>query len=234
MDEPRDVSILVVDDEGDHRALVVSLLKAGSLSINQIVECSDGSEAVAKINGSEFDCILLDYDLPGVSGLEVLRRAVENDPDNAVIMVTARGNEEVAVEAMKSGAVDYLVKGSLSRENLDRAIQSVLQRQELRRTVRRQREELVHAERQRGMLETLGSTCHHFSQPLTSLMGRLDLLLEDDGALTEKQRAFLAECLECTERMAELLKQFHDVREYRTQPYIEGTDILDIEVGEET
>ena len=73
-----------------------------------LTNMSSGAEALSTLQEESFDLVLLDYSLPGQDGLELLPQIIEMGC--AVIMITGKGNEEVAVEAMKRGAVDYLVK----------------------------------------------------------------------------------------------------------------------------
>lgn len=219
--------VLLVDDQEDHINLLNTMLRGLPINLESSV-CFDGTAALPLLEQKRFDCLFLDYDLPDMTGLDILRRAIELDPDQAVVLITARGNEELAVEAMKKGATDYLVKGRLSREGLERVIHRVIERNRLRHLVRRQQSQLMDAERVRVMMESIGATCHHFSQPVTSLMGRLEILLATNPQLSEKQLNLLKDCLVCTRRMSDLLAQFQRVRSYRTVPYTEHAEILDI------
>jgi CheY-like chemotaxis protein len=226
---PEQVSfrVLLVDDQEDHINLLKTLLQGLPLSIVPVT-CFDGTSALPLLEQQVFDCLFLDYDLPDMTGLDILHRAIELNPDQAVVLITARGNEELAVESMKKGATDYLVKGRLSREGLERVVHRVIERNQLRQLVRRQQERLIDAERLRVMMESIGATCHHFSQPVTSLMGRLEILLASHPQLNDKQLNLLQDCLDCTRRMSDLLAQFHRVRSYRTIPYTDHIEILDI------
>lgn len=220
-------SVLLVDDQEDHINLLKALLQSLPFPVSPLI-CFDGTSAMKLLEQQEFDCLFLDYDLPDMTGLAVLQRALELNPDQAVVLITARGNEELAVEAMKRGVTDYLVKGRLSREGLERVVHRVMERNRLRHLLRHQQAQLIDAERLRVMMESIGATCHHFSQPVTSLMGRLELLLGSHPQLNEKQLTLLQDCLECTRRMSDLLAQFHRIRSYRTVPYTDQIDILDI------
>jgi len=221
------LSVLLVDDQEDHINLLKALLQSLPFPVSPLI-CFDGTSAMKLLEQQEFDCLFLDYDLPDMTGLAVLQRALELNPDQAVVLITARGNEELAVEAMKRGVTDYLVKGRLSREGLERVVHRVMERNRLRHLLRHQQAQLIDAERLRVMMESIGATCHHFSQPVTSLMGRLELLLGSHPQLNEKQLTLLQDCLECTRRMGDLLAQFHRIRSYRTVPYTDQIDILDI------
>lgn len=76
----------------------------------EIVTAKDGEEALQKVEGENFDLVLTDMKMPGLSGIELLKKIRESDEEMPVIMVTAYGTVETAVKAMKEGAYDYLLK----------------------------------------------------------------------------------------------------------------------------
>jgi DNA-binding NtrC family response regulator len=100
-------TVLIVDDERNIRLTLSLALEALNISVDT---ASTGEEALQKLAENSFKLMLLDLKLPGMDGLEVLRRIVDKYPDLMVIMITAYGSIEVAVEAMKMGAMDFLQK----------------------------------------------------------------------------------------------------------------------------
>jgi DNA-binding response OmpR family regulator len=100
-------SILIVDDEKNIRLTLTESL--ASLNV-ETDTASNGEEALAKLKEKDFGLILLDIRMPGIDGMEVLRRVREVRPDVRIIMITAYGTIESAVEAIKLGAVDFLQK----------------------------------------------------------------------------------------------------------------------------
>jgi DNA-binding response OmpR family regulator len=99
--------ILIVDDEKNIRLTLSQVLETLGAEIDT---AADGEEALVKLKGREFGLILLDIRMPGMDGMEILRRVRDIRPDIRVIMITAYGTIESAVEAMKLGAVDFLQK----------------------------------------------------------------------------------------------------------------------------
>ena len=99
--------ILLVEDEKITR---VTLSTALHREKHEVAACESGVEAIEKIHEQGFDVVITDLRLPGVGGIEVLREAKLTDPDCVVIVVTAFGTVETAVEALKLGAYDYLRK----------------------------------------------------------------------------------------------------------------------------
>jgi len=99
---------LIIDDEAHVRHMMrLTLERAGY----EVGEAADGSQGLAACgNGAAWDVVLLDQKLPGIEGLDVLRRIKERAPTARVIMVTAFASIELAVEAMKLGATDFMRK----------------------------------------------------------------------------------------------------------------------------
>lgn len=146
----------------------MSLEIALSISEKHEVTMSDsGEDAIEKLKADEYDVVLLDYKMPGLSGLDVLAWMHENKNDTPVIMLTAAGSEEVAVEAMKLGAYDYLSKEHIEIDRLPLTINSVHERYLYRREIsRRERQEIEQREQQKDMasLQMFQSTVNSIGQ----------------------------------------------------------------------
>jgi len=99
--------VLIVEDEAIMRESLRDWLRAEGYEVETAEE---GEEALQKIGEKEFGVAVLDLRLPGRDGLEVLREATAQDPKLKGIIITAYPSVETAVEAMKMGAVDYMVK----------------------------------------------------------------------------------------------------------------------------
>ncbi len=106
-------SVLIVDDEKNIRLTLSQTLDSLELETDTAV---NGEEALAKLKEKEFDLILLDLKMPGIDGMDVLRQVCEIRPDIRVIIITAHGTIESAVEAMKHGAVDFIQKPFAPKE----------------------------------------------------------------------------------------------------------------------
>ncbi|MFC1533878.1 sigma-54-dependent transcriptional regulator [Thermodesulfobacteriota bacterium] len=99
--------ILIVDDEMIMRESLADWLERDGHYIEKV---GSGEEALVSIKDTKFDILLVDIKMEGISGLEVLKHAKEGDPDTEVVMITAYGSISSAIEAMKNGAYDYLLK----------------------------------------------------------------------------------------------------------------------------
>lgn len=104
-EDRRPVRVLVVEDDADQRFLIERRLEDSDAEVRM---AASGKEALESLDG--VDLVLLDYRLPDMTGLETLRAIRGGDSAPSVVMVTGMGSESVAVEAMRSGAIDYVVK----------------------------------------------------------------------------------------------------------------------------
>jgi two-component system KDP operon response regulator KdpE len=111
------IRILLVDDESAiRRALRPPLVELGF----QVAEASRGEEALQMLRAAIYDVVLLDVNMPGIGGLETLRRIRAFAPRLPIIMLTVRDGEEDKVEALESGADDYVTKPFSARELIAR------------------------------------------------------------------------------------------------------------------
>jgi len=99
--------ILIIDDDQAIRTTLQRVLEREGYDV---VAAFDGEEGVEAADRESPDLILLDLGLPGIDGIEALRRIKQNEPDIAAIMITAEGSIESAVSAMKAGARNYVTK----------------------------------------------------------------------------------------------------------------------------
>jgi DNA-binding NtrC family response regulator len=121
--------ILVVDDEANARSALAEILKEEGYSVET---AGDGFKAGAKLDEFEPDLVLSDLKMPGMDGVELLRKVKERDPELPVVLMTAFGAVETAVSAMREGASDYLVK-PLNTDELMVVLERALERAHLRR-----------------------------------------------------------------------------------------------------
>jgi FixJ family two-component response regulator len=116
-------TVLIVDDERNIRLTLSLALEALDIAADT---AGSGEEALKKLLEKSYKLMLLDLKLPGMDGLEVLRRVADRYPAVKVIIMTAYGSIEVAVEAMKTGAVDFLQK-PLDPDVVNSVVSRVLQ-----------------------------------------------------------------------------------------------------------
>lgn len=107
MGNPTSIRLLVVEDDPDFREMATEFMRRRGHDVTGV---ASGNEACAVCQRSQFDVAIVDMNMPGMSGLEVLDRLAEIQPMVETIMLTGQGSIETAVQAMKLGAHDYLTK----------------------------------------------------------------------------------------------------------------------------
>jgi DNA-binding response OmpR family regulator len=117
--------VLIIDDEDNIRRMMRLALEAAGYDVGEAVNGQQGLDLYA--DGSVWDVVLLDQRMPGMDGLEVLRRINQRDATARVIMVTAYASVELAVDAMKIGATDF-VRKPMTPEILRGAVAAALQK----------------------------------------------------------------------------------------------------------
>jgi two-component system, sensor histidine kinase and response regulator len=129
------LTVLIVDDSPEDRELVCRALRRDPDVDYLTMEASSGAQGLTLCQTTPPMCVVLDYRLPDYDGLEFLQ-ALKGESETlpcAVVLVTGMGNETVAVQALKSGAQDYLVKGDLSPLRLRHAVRSAIEKVALER-----------------------------------------------------------------------------------------------------
>ena len=187
--------VLLVEDNRDQAELIRRALARQNPHLDVTV-VSDGTACLAAVSRGRYSIVLLDYSLPGMNGLEVLERLRPSGVP--VVMVTGQGDERVAVEAMKAGAVDYVIKTSgylaalptmlhkalkqheLALENgrlYEEAQRRLRESEALLAELRATQEHLVRGETLRALGELASGAAHHLNNLLAVIMGRVELLL---------------------------------------------------------
>ena len=118
------IKVLIVDDEKDFTELLSERLETRGFKTRIAF---DGNEAISRLNEENADVVLLDVMMPGKSGVETLKEIKNSWPITEVIMLTGHGSVETAIEGMKLGAYDYLIKPTETAD-LSQKITSAYQR----------------------------------------------------------------------------------------------------------
>ncbi len=127
--------LLVVDDDTVDRMAVRRAIAATGL-VAAVEEAPDVEMALAALTALPSDCVLLDYQLPGRSGLELLKEIRRRGLDVPVIMLTGTSDPETAVELMKAGAADFIPKAVMAPDRLEPAIRNAVRVSRAERALR--------------------------------------------------------------------------------------------------
>ena len=250
-------SILLVDDDRVDRLAVKRAFKKAGFSVD-LTEAVSGVEAInqlrekeARVNVSEtnfspqtiqpnssiFDLILLDYHLPDIDGLQLIAELKTLNFTLPIIVLTGQGDEELAVELMKAGAVDYLVKSKIEADNLSKAISNAIRvhqaeqavnlaNQRLRATnellVQKNRE----LERQQQQIklqniqlqksynlksEFLATMSHELRTPMNAIMGFSQLLLrQSHDSLSAQQQNLVQRIFNNSNNLLNMINEMLD------------------------
>lgn len=184
----------IIDDNAQDRFLVERELKHVFLGV-QCQHIIDEAQFMRVLEGGQFDLVITDYQLNWSDGLSLLHRIKKSQPDKPVIMFTGTGNEEVAVEAMKAGLDDYVVKSPQHYIRLVAAVRTALENAEIRNRaaqVEAERQELLQREQEaraaaerllgeakdaeRRKDEFLAVLAHELRNPLSPMVNAIHLL----------------------------------------------------------
>jgi len=221
--------VLMVEDSEDDAILLLRELRRGGY--DPIFKRVDTPESMtAELDRAAWDIIISDYVMPQFNGLEALRLMQGKGLDLPFIVISGKAGENTLVGAMKAGVHDYILKNNLARliPAVERELREAVVRRELQQEIEEQRQALLEAERQRVMMESVEAACHHFAQPLTTMLSNLQLLSKGMGFEESDKSLMFEQCLKAAEVMKTILNKFRQVREYRTRPYLADTKILDI------
>ena len=176
------MKILLVEDSLTDAALVQRYLRdvEDPHEVRVIRRFSELADALA---GEPFDILLLDMTLPDGEGLDLYRQVRELVPDIPVVILSARADEKLALDAVAAGAQDYLLKGHVDAVTLKRALRYAVERQRMQRRMstgmaelERQRSNVIRLNLQKN--ELIATLAHDIRGPLTSIVGFGEMLFE--------------------------------------------------------
>lgn len=207
--------ILIVDDEPSIVKLLAEMLRQEGCNC---FGCLSGQEALRWINTQEFDVVLSDVHMPGMSGLELLQFIRQKDPRTAFVMVTGEGDVRLGVQAMKEGADDYLLK-PLNIGAVIVSINQVLERKKLESELenyRRHLEEMV--EQRTAQLRTAKSRIEQgYDETLQALAAALDLRDNETAGHSRRVMAYamkVASVMGCSKEQLKTIARaalLHDI-----------------------
>lgn len=161
--------ILIVEDNEDDRMVYRRILKTDYAHQWSILEAESAEDALGKYGSEGIDVVLLDYNLPDRNGLSALKNIKKINPYVAAIMVTGQGNEFVASQAIKNGALDYVIKQQIS---------STLLQSTISRALRKMQEQKHDDHEKKSLQKHIQVLSNHLKGPLCNIIGATSLVHE--------------------------------------------------------
>ncbi len=221
--------LLVDDDDVDRQAVRRGLSKTAGYEI-EFTEATTFADAVAILKQQRFDCVFLDFRLPGGDGLRVVREAREAGVRTPIIMLTGQGDEQLAVELMKAGASDYLTKGQAAPHRLGQTLRHAVRLHRAERQAREADAARESALNARGRFYAAMS--HELRTPINAIVGYNELLLSSIyGELNDEQAAGLGRAQRAARHLLELVNDVLDVSKLeagKLELQIEDVDIEEL------
>ncbi len=199
MNKQSTIHVLLIEDEAADALLVRQLLvdiMGPSVALTHVDRLAD---AIARLRAEKFDVVLLDLDLPDSAGVQTLVRLHNLDLGVPVVVLGGQDDEALALEVMRRGAQDYLIKNQLDPPSLGRSITHGIERQKI--ADRGRAESSEHAKS-----DFLADLSHQLRTPLNSVIGFSELLVDEKvGALNPEQREYLNDILASGRHLLDLM-----------------------------
>ncbi len=209
--------VLVVDDDPVDRLYCMTCLKRSEDFSYEISEADSGASTMSVLADNEFDCMLLDQNLPDATGIELLDKIREQgtSANMAVIILTGQDTVEVAAQALRGGASDYVQKRSVSTEALDRAISNAAEKVQLEQAIFKEREVLAAANdeltsKHREIQNFYHQVSHELRTPITSLREFVSIVFDGLAEDHDEQQEYLGYAMESCDRLSSLVEDLID------------------------
>ena len=177
MNENDKIRVLVAEDEESFLIVLTTVLEATNRF--EVYPCESGDEAVEALKRTRYDVVILDHKMPGMTGLNVLQWLHEQKSTTPVIMLTGAGSENIAVEAMKLGAYDYVRKDHFDRTHFPILVSSVYERYLFRKE--KEQPDINQRERERylAFLELLRNSMSSFAEIVQMTLAKMAFLTDE-------------------------------------------------------
>lgn len=237
------IELLLVDDDAVDRMAICRALAKADLAV-QVTEVTNAEEAIVHLSTHPCDCVFLDYRLPEQDGLSLIRQWRAEGVTIPLVVLTGQGDEQIAVDLMKAGASDYLIKTRVSPDRLalllsnalrmykaeQREANALAQLQQTNALLTQQNEEL---ERQRRFIEDqnlkllaayrvksefLATMSHELRTPLNAILGFSQILdSQSKGPLTDHQAEMVKRIFTNGKNLLNLVNDILDLSKLEAQ-----------------
>jgi len=216
--------ILAVDDDLASRLLLQKSLKNDSYLVTV---CESGEKALQLIRKEKYDLVITDLIMEGIGGLDLLGEIKKIAPDLSLILLTGHASIETAIEAVRLGASDYLLK-PINVDELGFRVKKALEQIELQR-------KLKDAQRNLTYSATIATANHEINQPLTVIISAIDMIrmeIEKMHLKNDRLDNYLELLTKSSLRIANLLRKLREITSPKMQEIPYGVTMIDIDVGD--
>lgn len=218
------VTILLVEDNIDFAKLVRIYLSRYEDAEFEVIWKENGSEGIEEaVRNPSVDVILMDYFLPGMNGLEITRVLKERNVETPVVFLTVNKDMNLAVEVMKLGVRDYLVKEEISTPILPKTVMAVVDKRGFQREVA---ELEIRQKRLEAMQEMIVGITNEISGPLQNMKEIVEMLIQRSSS--EKGARYLWIIRENVERIEAKMEKLINLKEDKTVQYIKDIKMIDL------
>jgi len=187
--DPTTIHVLFVDDDADYVTVVQHQLHTFAGKKFELTWLNDGEKAITHLKTEKKpDLIIMDYYLPNTNGIGITKRLSEEGFSIPIILLTSNKDFRTAIEAMKFGIEEYLVKEDITDTILPRTIINVLERVNLKRQIEdAEKEKLLSVKKTEAIQELVVTMCHEFNNPLAAIKISSDILSRQKISEEERQ-----------------------------------------------
>lgn len=224
MEEQHSVQILLVEDNRDFAKLVDLFLRKHQPEQFEVTWKDNGIDALAEIaKGREFDVILMDYFLPGQNGLEITRVLQDRHIGIPVVFLTVNKDFDLAVEVMKLGVEDYLVKEEISTPVLPKTILNVIERQKLKNQLTNLE---ITQKRLEAIQEIVFNITNEMRLPLDGMTRTVEELMKNHKS--DNLKTYLSIIKDNIVRIEKKIAQLKELKGDKTVTYIKDIRMFDL------
>jgi DNA-binding NarL/FixJ family response regulator len=218
------ITVLLVEDNLDFAKLVKIYLGRFEEAEIEVIWKENGPDGITEaVDNTAIDVILMDYFLPGMNGLEITRVLKEKNVDVPVVFLTVNKDMSLAVEVMKLGVRDYLVKEEISTPILPKTILTVVEKRKFQKEVA---ELEIRQKRLEAMQEMIVGITGEISSPLGAMKEIADALIKRGSS--EKSAKYLWIIRENVERIESKMEKLLNLKEDKTVQYIKDIKMIDL------
>ncbi len=189
MQTPDVINLLFIDDDSSYIAIAQHLLSKYPGKKFNVAWKQDGKSGIEELEKNpDIHLVLIDYYLPEVNGLDVTKSIRERQIEVPIIFLTSNRDFRLAIEALKHGVEDYMVKDEAVDSVLPRTIINIIERVYLKKRIaEQQKADLIARKRTDAIKEVVVTVCHEFNNPLAAMKISTDILLRQPLNKKEKE-----------------------------------------------